>query len=78
MDGWIGEVKCECEWLGGVRRKGGKGVGRMVRGKGGRGVLHGGCLGWDGMSCLLFYSSLLFFSSIKSSTKVCTGTRSIN
>lgn len=54
MDGWIGEVKCECEWLGGVRRKGGKGVGRMVRGKGGRGVLHGGCLGWDGMSCLLF------------------------
>lgn len=34
----------------GVRRGGGK----IGRGKGGRGVLHGGCLGWDGMSCLLF------------------------
>lgn len=34
----------------GVRRGGGK----IGRGKGGRGVLHRGCLGWDGMSCLLF------------------------
>lgn len=41
----------------GVRRGGGK----IGRGKGGRGVLHGGCLGWDGMSCLLF-QSILFYS----------------
>lgn len=39
----------------GVRRGGGK----NGRGKGGRGGFARGLLGWDGMSCLLFYSSLL-------------------